>query len=508
MLPLADARPAAAQQAGFVRRDLGQLVSEQSPLVETYRRGVAEMMRRPQTDPTSWWFQAAIHDLSDQDLATVPANLRHLTQQCPHGNYFFFAWHRIYLYYFERIVRAAAQEPTFALPYWNYEDPAQRSLPEPFRPVNGQENPLAPARARSALIDQALFGLGDSAVNTNEALLNVSFASDPDGPPSFGGFRVQDHRERIQPGLLEAQPHDIVHGLIGIQDGIAEGWMSSTQTAARDPIFWLHHTNLDRLWVKWINLGGGRRDPVDESQFMERSFTFVDENGQEVTRRVAEFLDTQLQLGYRYDDDPAREVPLYVAEAGSGTRVALRPLATVVTAASGTTIVGRSAGPVELAPRQIQSRLTKTMTPPAGAAHGAAPSVAAAAASSSEGPVVLVLDDVRVPNPPATYFEVYLNKPEDQPAEPTGPYFAGVMTFFSVGQHGGHSGSGARFTFDVTSILARQAALAPGAGTAPTVTFVRRGLSDSTGGEYLPDEEPLPTIGEVRLEIRSAPGLP
>ncbi|HEX2596248.1 MAG TPA: tyrosinase family protein, partial [Luteimonas sp.] len=48
----------------------------------------------------------------------------------------FLPWHRLYVYYFERIVRQVCGHPEFTLPYWNYtsSDPAQRGvLPEQFR---------------------------------------------------------------------------------------------------------------------------------------------------------------------------------------------------------------------------------------------------------------------------------------------------------------------------------------------------------------------------------------
>jgi tyrosinase-like protein len=37
-----------------------------------------------------------------------------------------------------------------------------------------------------------------------------------------------------------------------------EGDLGSPATAARDPIFWLHHANIDRLWVRWTDPARGR----------------------------------------------------------------------------------------------------------------------------------------------------------------------------------------------------------------------------------------------------------
>ena len=33
--------------------------------------------------------------------------------------------------------------------------------------------------------------------------------------------------------------------------GDVAGAMADVPTAAFDPIFWVHHSNIDRLWVEW-----------------------------------------------------------------------------------------------------------------------------------------------------------------------------------------------------------------------------------------------------------------
>ena len=119
-------RGAAGQEAVRLRRSIGDLIREQSPLVESYRRGVDEMMKRDVVDKTSWWFQANIHDLPDEELAKLRSFERYW-RQCPHKNYFFLSWHRAYLYFFERIVRKASGDADFTLPYWPYDDPRQAS---------------------------------------------------------------------------------------------------------------------------------------------------------------------------------------------------------------------------------------------------------------------------------------------------------------------------------------------------------------------------------------------
>ena len=85
---------------------------------------------------------------------------------------------------------------------------------------------------------------------------------DSDIPPGFGGPETVFHHgpeSETTNGGLESLPHNVIHSVIG---GVAPGgnpndWrdlglMSLPITAALDPIFWLHHSNIDRLWNVWL----------------------------------------------------------------------------------------------------------------------------------------------------------------------------------------------------------------------------------------------------------------
>jgi tyrosinase len=70
--------------------------------------------------------------------------------------------------------------------------------------------------------------------------------------------------------------------------------MGNPDTAAQDPIFYLHHANIDRLWVHWI--GDGRQNPTDNTPaghtWLTTSFPFFDENGNLQTMTGQDVLDT------------------------------------------------------------------------------------------------------------------------------------------------------------------------------------------------------------------------
>ncbi|EXB82816.1 Polyphenol oxidase [Morus notabilis] len=76
--------------------------------------------------------------------------------------------------------------------------------------------------------------------------------------------------------------------------------MGNFYSAARDPIFYSHHSNIDRLWSVWKTLGGKRKDYIDPD-WLNSGFLFYDENKQLVRVYVCDSLDTK-KLGYVYQD--------------------------------------------------------------------------------------------------------------------------------------------------------------------------------------------------------------
>lgn len=262
--------------AGPTRTRLPLQVFSASPTrVASLRRAVHAMRQLPPADPQSWWWQGAVHHL---DMAAVPdfpvhkpmpsqADQDRYWRQCPHGlketgANEFLGWHAAYLLYFEAILRIQSGDETLALPYWDYTDPAQRQLPRIFREpkvrVNARweddphgderDNPLferlrAPqmheGRALSAAaVDTSWFGEVDDF---------VSLTSGPRGGFGFGGGVGPGAR-----GALEIAPHGPVHTLVGGRIDGRDGLMVHPVSAAFDPVFWVHHANVDRLWRRWL----------------------------------------------------------------------------------------------------------------------------------------------------------------------------------------------------------------------------------------------------------------
>src|SRR5262249_57470534 len=103
-------------------------------------------------------------------------------------------------------------------------------------------------------------------------------------------------------------PHGVVHTTVGGRGGL----MSSVPTAAGDPIFWLHHANIDRLWNVWLNQGEGRTNPVDPA-YLGTSYAFADETGDVVTVQVRDIMNSAA-LGYAYEGVTNPAGPLFISE--------------------------------------------------------------------------------------------------------------------------------------------------------------------------------------------------
>lgn len=301
-----------ATASTYVRRDVWSLASNPpwDPITLAYAQAVQVMKKRDAdpTDPTSWSFQAAIHG------SYVPPPKGATWNQCQHQTWYFVAWHRMYVYFFEQIVRSIVKElkgpSDWALPYWNYGNPfPSNTLPLPFRTAtlpDGTDNPLflAPPKRASAYMRGAQL---DPKITSSAVAMDANHKRFyvPKGSPigsSFGGAETPfSHFGDYQnSGQLELQPHNAIHMAIGGTPvgKCAGGWMSDPNCAAQDPIFWLHHTNIDRLWVYWLSLGGGRLNPP-VNDWLDRPFPFYDENGNPASRKPSDILDT-VKLGYVY----------------------------------------------------------------------------------------------------------------------------------------------------------------------------------------------------------------
>jgi tyrosinase len=426
------------------------------PIITWYRKAVETLIARPVNDPTSWRYMAAVHGVP-AGMATPPAASQ-FWDQCQHQSWFFLPWHRGYLAAFEAVIAKTISDlngpADWALPYWNYseslvQNPKARLMPPDFfnRTINGQPNGLWSRRSQAVNGD---FHLDDPAVSL-QALNFRNFANSVPGQPSgFGGPITGFNPGGGDNGGIENLPHNRIHTRIG-------GFMGDPATAALDPIFWLHHANIDRLWEVWRNQGAAFKNPATANWLTSVPFDMHGGTGQPFTYVSQDMLDTTTVLhGYKYDNVP---VP-------STLGLESVEVAMAEEERSAPELAGASRGPVSL-----EGDVTQIEVP-------LVPNLRTRSFLESAKPtprhVYLSLENITGAGVPGDY-KVYL----DMPGDNQDPMLAGIMTTFGIERASnpdrGHGGSGLSHVFEITD-LAGKLGLTDGTISKLKVSFVREGV--------------------------------
>jgi tyrosinase len=489
----------------FTRREIFALEAADpfDPHTLAYARAVRQMQSGSlpfPSDPRSWRFQGAIHGSDGPPPAGSPPDAANSWAMCQHEGWFFLPWHRMYILWFERIVRSIVISQggpsDWALPYWNWQGNGgvlPRAFREPNLPASagGGANPLFVVD-RDPNLNNGTVGLDPAVTNSSIAAGLISFTSAPGVPTGFGGDDTAgpSHFNAGLAGEIEQQPHNQVHNFVS-------GLMADGNTAALDPIFWLHHAMIDRLWSRWLVSGGGRANPA-ASGFLDQSFSFYDENGAQVTQQVRDVLSTTT-LGYRYDDDPPpASVPLTAVVPGLADRA--REVALAAVSHAGEPEELGASGPVQLGVEAASTPIDLSQGPALEAGLLASP-------DSGPSAVTLLVDDIAVTDPQTPPYEVYLNVPDvTDGGEHDSPHFVGFLEFFgATHSHGGEEAGGARRAFDITTLVHKLEQEGRWDPRRVEVTFVpARGLRRVDTGELVrpaafDSGAPSVKVGTVRI---------
>jgi tyrosinase len=449
--------------------------------LKIYARAVARMMdpaQYPQGNPRSWTFQWYTHwtrgtqqnnaskvaeiariygsgGSPDKALAETMWNTcqAHASDNPNEEN--FLPWHRIYVLYLEEIVRTVAGASEFTLPYWSYNNSANRALPPQFRM---QGDPVFGALYRENR---------NSGVNSGTPIDQVSGAlrmnNDSLGERSYlPGQTIPD----VPQGFCKKLDYGL-HGAVHVNVGTPSN-MGFVPTAAGDPIFWLHHCEIDRFWASWNN-NGGRNPAASWNDWGTRSWTFVDGSGQKVTSTVAEVIKGTLPLGYRYDALIAGPIIAETAQltlmSGSAASVMAQtqPMAEMST---------HQAPAVKLADDAVSIQLESAVPE---SAFKNTTSKLAVTESAARPKVYLAVDNLTTDAQPGVGYDIYLDLPKDASPQVAESHYVGSIGFFHAHPtEGGHTGHSAGDVFDITQLaanLAQDGKLTP----QPTVTIVPAG---------------------------------
>jgi hypothetical protein len=464
---------AIAQSATFVRYDIASPAGQD--MLATYANAMRTMLTRPEGDPLGWlwwWYTHFVNGTTTKaneltrifgttvtpqsSLATEMWNT--CQSHAGQNTNYFLPWHRMFVFFFEQIIREVSGRADFTLPYWDYTsaDPLKRGiLPIQFRkPTDPVFNVLYRA-------DRLSLANSGQRIDKNQPTdqMDITTAMKCVDYSTIG--TVQGFCRAIDSGI-----HGRIHVLVGNSKN-----MGAVPFAARDPLFWVHHASIDRMWASW-NANGGINPAT--ATWATKVFVFADRSGNRVTGRLKDFFSAAA-LGYAYDT--LIPPPVVQTAKQQSTQIATLMTSPVERVASTTTMAELGTTSTDLSVRKLPT------------AKQSAPVLGLAAAGSTQR-TYLVLKDLHTWKQPEVLYHVYLT-PGGRPSLNRNSY-VGAINFFDAEfhDHGGGSTMDTAlgenfFSFDVTDLLRRQERSGAIARDALQVTIVPGGRARADAGSMI-----------------------
>lgn len=178
-----------------------------------------------------------------------------------HGDTHFLPWHRLYLLDLERLLQKI--NPLVSLPYWRFDKPAPKLFHQNFL---GETDPLPPNApfTRGTANKLVKFSIDNQLskwqINDVSGILREAFFNPLNDPGN-----VMNEEETLELGEGRQNPTDAFLGaratgftrMEGDPHGSAHvsfnGPVNYPPVAPKDPLFFLLHCNVDRLWARWQN---------------------------------------------------------------------------------------------------------------------------------------------------------------------------------------------------------------------------------------------------------------
>jgi tyrosinase len=249
--------------------------------------------------------------------------------------------------------------------------------------------------------------------------------------------------------------------------------MTNPDTAALDPIFWLHHANIDRLWNVWLrqkqqpgDTPDVFRNPTDSDWLdgpLDRAFAMPRIDGTTYGFKARDMLDTTVPaLDYVYDDDAAPAAPIaplalrFQKLGASPARAAALAGGVTMAPPKPAELLGTNNSPVRLNSDVVETRVRLDSGQRQHLLAALNVKALAAAAPREPDRVYLKLENIRSPSDAAVFY-VYVDLPQGADPEKHPDHFAGTLSMFGVSKasrpQGPTAGNGVSASFDITSIV-------------------------------------------------------
>ncbi|PIN07545.1 Catechol oxidase [Handroanthus impetiginosus] len=207
-----------------------------------------------------------------------------------------------YLYFHERILGKLIGEPTFALPFWNWDNPKGMTMPPMFL---DPKYALYDSKRNQDNLPPAVVDLGGSknpnplqlvvnnlTIMPTEMILGNADTYDFMGMPYCEGSSNPEGLRACERGS-----HTNIHIWVGDPRKPTGEDLGNFYSAGRDPLFYCHHANVDRMWSLCNKVRDKR---ITDPNFLNASFLFFNENARLVHVTVKDCLNN-LRMGYDFE---------------------------------------------------------------------------------------------------------------------------------------------------------------------------------------------------------------
>ncbi|MGI9197264.1 MAG: tyrosinase family protein [Candidatus Nanopelagicales bacterium] len=262
-------------------------------------------------DQFVWWHKMAFQ-------CDVGWKQSHNWAGAAHNSPTFLPWHREFLHLFDQMIQQMSGDPTMTVPYWDWTDPAStaavfsddfmggngkssqnwavtsgpfrkgqwgitiqdpavllkdNTAPKPYLVRNFGAFPPGPTHLPTAAdVSMTLQGhLYDHSPYNGQSPVDESFRNSLEGwrdakqATCTSGWIDQSQRDG-SPHVMHNVVHLYVGGVWSAGDKSSEGTMAYN-TSPNDPVFFLHHANVDRIWAAWEAEGGSHYKPQSGADY-------------------------------------------------------------------------------------------------------------------------------------------------------------------------------------------------------------------------------------------------
>ncbi|KAG8960488.1 hypothetical protein FRC00_000212, partial [Tulasnella sp. 408] len=351
--------PNPSENAAAPRLEINNLIADEKQF-SLYIQGLQRMYDTPQTEGASHFQLGGIHGLPFrpwEGSGTTQVAGSRFGGYCTHGTVLFPTWHRPYLAVYEQILQQHAAEVAktytedtaawtkaaqqLRMPYWDWASnsvppaevismaqvtittPDGQRTPVPNPLLSYRFNPIDPSimatryRIWQTTLRHPPSRTPDAVSDVDEMVSWLQMDQEWIRDSTFNlltrvktWFAFSNHTagdEGSASNSIEAI-HDGIHVDVG-----GDGHMSSTSVAAFDPIFYLHHANVDRMFALWqainpdvwVTEGGGALGtftlPASTRQNTDTDLTPF-WNGVDTYWDSTDSREYQTKLGYTYPE--------------------------------------------------------------------------------------------------------------------------------------------------------------------------------------------------------------